>query len=145
MPQFNFYTAYRDTGIKTASGGKLLVMMYDEVIKQLNSALMKFNGEGKVAAGDIEGFGANIVKAQEVINELQTSLDMEKGEQIATNLMSLYIYFNKELMTVNVKKDREKLSFILDMISQLRDAWAAVVAKQPAAKTVDGPGLNITG
>lgn len=145
MPLNTFYTAYRDTGIKTASGGTLVIMLYDEAVRQLSSALQKFSAEGKVAPGDIEGFGAALVKTQEIINELQTSLDMDKGGDVAKNLMSLYIYFNQELLSINLRKDRKKLEFVLDMLTQMRDSWAAVVPKQPAAKTVDSPVLNITG
>lgn len=145
MPLNTFYTAYRDTGIKTASGGTLVIMLYDEAVRQLSSALQKFNAEGKVAPGDIEGFGAALVKTQEIINELQTSLDMDKGGDVAKNLMSLYIYFNQELLSINLRKDRKKLEFVLDMLTQMRDSWAAVVPKQPAAKTIDSPVLNITG
>lgn len=145
MPLNTFYTAYRDTGIKTASGGTLVIMLYDEAVRQLSSALQKFSAEGKVAPGDIEVFGAALVKTQEIINELQTSLDMDKGGDVAKNLMSLYIYFNQELLSINLRKDRKKLEFVLDMLTQMRDSWAAVVPKQPAAKTVDSPVLNITG
>ena len=132
MPLNTFYTAYRDTGIKTASGGTLVIMLYDEAVRQLTSAVQKFNAEGKVAPGDIEKFGAALIKTQEIINELQTSLDMDKGGQIAQNLMSLYVYFNRELMDANINKDKSKLEFVLNMLNK-EDLKVALKSLLPEA------------
>ena len=44
---------------------------------------------------------------------------MEKGGEIAKNLMSLYIYFNQELISVNIKHDKTKLEYIEQQLSEL--------------------------
>lgn len=85
---------------------------------------------------------------EDIITELQVSLDLEKGGEIAKNLMALYIYFNKELLSVTISHDKKKLSFILDMMSQLRDSWitaASSTANTETKLTGDRPTLNITG
>ena len=86
------------------------------------------------------------MKAQEIINELQVSLDMEKGGQIAQNLMSLYVYFNKELMNASINQDKTKLQQILGMIKDLCSAWEAA-SQNTAADSVPQAQrtLNITG
>ena len=43
------FNAYKQTGVKTATQGKLLIMLYDEAIKQLGSALSWFNKDEKTA------------------------------------------------------------------------------------------------
>ena len=106
-----------------------------------------FTAEGKVEAKDIEKFGNYVMKTQDIISELQASLDMEKGGQIATNLMSLYIYFNQELMSANINKDKKKLDFVLNMMTQLSAAWNQAANSQ-ANDTVNSgvaAGLNIQG
>ena len=55
---------------------------------------------------------------------------MEKGGEIAQNLMALYIYFNKELLNCSLSHDKKKMKFILDLLSQLRDSWASVSQTQ---------------
>ncbi len=143
----NPYAAYQNTNIKTASQGKLIVLLYEGAIKNMTQAQKCFTAEGKVEAKDIEKFGNYVMKTQDIISELQASLDMEKGGQIATNLMSLYIYFNQELMSANINKDKKKLDFVLNMMTQLSAAWNQAANSQ-ANDTVNSgvaAGLNIQG
>jgi flagellar protein FliS len=131
------FNAYLETGIKTASQGKLIVLLYDEAIRQITTAIGKIDSGGKVKPREIEVFNRNILKAQDIITELMVSLDMEKGGEVATNLLALYVYFNHELLDAHISMNKEKLSFIFGMLSQLRDAWAAAavnaVSIQPVA------------
>ena len=124
---YGAYGAYRDTGVKTASQGKLVVMLYNEAIRQLSYAVSYLMGGNKIEAQNIEQFSKHIVKVQEIITELMISLDMNAGGDISKNLMSLYIYFNQELLSISISHDREKITFIQDMLMQLRDAWAEAV------------------
>ena len=74
------------------------------------------------------------------------SLDMEKGGEIAKNLMSLYIYFNNELMSANINRDKKKVDFVLSMMTELSGAWrqaAHSTANAPAAPVANA--LNIEG
>ncbi len=142
----NPYAAYQTTAVKTASQGKLVVMLYQGAERELSSALKCFGEDNKLPASEIENFGKHIMKAQEIINELQVSLDMDKGGQIAQNLMSLYVYFNKELMNVGINHDQEKLRLLQDMIKQLGSAWesAAASTSSDSVPQVQRT-LNITG
>ena len=142
----NAYTAYRDTAVKTASQGKLVVLLYQGAVKELSAAQACFEADGSMAARNIEAYGKHIAKAQEIISELQTSLDMEVGGQVAQNLMSLYVYFNRELVEASINKDKTKLTFVHNMLEQLTTAWESIAnstANAPA-QTVR-PTLNITG
>lgn len=138
------YGAYRDTGVKTASQGKLVVMLYDEAIRQLSYAISYLMGGNKIEAQHIEQFSKHIMKVQEIITELMISLDMEAGGDISKNLMSLYIYFNQELLNISISHDRTKITFIQDMLMQLRDAWAeaATEAGREPAPVMNGIDIN---
>lgn len=141
----NAYSAYRETGIRTASQGKLVVMLYDEAVRQLNFALSYLSGSDKVDAPHIEQFSKHIQKTQEIITELMVALDMDVGGDIAKNLMSLYIFFNQELLNISISHSREKIVFVHNMMVQLRDAWseASVSAgKAPAPATYAGIDIN---
>lgn len=142
----NPYAAYQTTAVKTASQGKLVVMLYQGAERELSAAQKCFAVDDKIPASKIEDFGKHVMKAQEIINELQVSLDMEKGGQIAQNLMSLYVYFNKELMDISIKQDKSKLRQILSMIKDLGTAWESA-AQNTAADSVPQAQrtLNITG
>jgi len=131
----NPYAAYQKTAVTTASQGKLVVMLYQGAERELTAAINSFGDDSKLPASAIEAFGKHIMKAQEIINELQVSLDMDKGGQIAQNLMSLYVFFNKELLTVSINQDKEKLEQILTMIKQLGSAWE-VAANNTNAESI---------
>jgi len=140
------YSAYRDTNVKTASQGKLIVLLYEGAVRQLSTAASYFNSTGKIDPTHIEKFNACILKTQEIITELQVSLDMDKGGDIAKSLMALYVYFNKELLDANISQDRKKIDFVLNMMNQLCDAWrvaANSTANAPAAEVQSA--LNIEG
>src|SRR5574344_2488592 len=142
------YKAYKDASVKTASQGKLVVMLYEEAVKQLENSIEMIDDGNKIEATKIENFGNALQKVEDIITELEVSLDMERGGEIAKNLMALYIYFNKELLSVTISHDKKKLSFILDMMSQLRDSWitaASSTANTETKLTGDRPTLNITG
>ena len=91
-------------------------------------------------------FGIHIQKAQAIITELQVTLDMEKGKDIARNLMSLYLYFNEELMDANINHNKTKLQFVVKMLNELAESWRIIAnstANAPAAKVQNA--LNIVG
>lgn len=142
----NAYTAYQKTNINTASQGRLVVLLYEGAIKQLTAAEAYIEAGNKIAAKNIEKFGICIQKTQAIITELQVSLDMEKGGEIARNLMSLYVYFNEELVDINITHNKEKLVFISKMLKELCESWRTIantVANTPATKVEST--LNIVG
>ena len=146
MSYQNAYTAYQKTNVNTASQGRLVVLLYEGAIKHLNAAINLFDANEKIKASDIEQFGIHIQKAQAIITELQVTLDMEKGKDIARNLMSLYLYFNEELMNANINHNKAKIQFVLKMLNELAESWRIIAnstANAPAAKVQTT--LNIVG
>jgi flagellar protein FliS len=144
----NALSTYKETRIKTASQGQLIIMLYDEAIKQLDRAveLLSLNSTGKKNPGRIEQVGKAVMKTEEIITELMVSLDFEQGGEISKNLFSLYTWFNRELLEANIKQDMERVRAVRNMIDELRAAWQEIVAKN-AAETVNREvaGVNIAG
>lgn len=124
--QSNMLNTYKETRIKTASQGSLILMLYDEAIKQIGNALALI-GDGKVKAENIEKVNNCIIKVQEIVTELMASLDLEQGGEIATNLLSIYSFFNQQLLQANIKKDSKILADVRNMMQELRIAWQEVV------------------
>lgn len=144
----NALSAYRETRVRTASQGQLIIMLYDEALKQLDYGieLLGSNPKGKPDPSRIEPINKALVKAQEIITELMVSLDFEQGGDIAKNLFSLYTWFNKELLEANVAKDVERIKAVRSMMNELRGAWQEVVIKT-SAENMGKPssGINIAG
>lgn len=131
------YNAYKKASVKTASPAELIVLLYEGAVKKLASASSKFTADGKLPVAQIESFSADILRAQEIITELQVSLDMEQGGQIAQNLMSLYLYFNDQLRSANISRSKEKVDFVQNMMSELSATW-----KKAAENTVAMPSMQ---
>jgi len=144
----NALSTYKETRIKTASQGQLIIMLYNEAVRQLDLALdlVRSNDSGKKDPSKIEKISKAIVKTQEIVSELMVSLDFEQGGDIAKNLFSLYTWFNRELMGANIDQDARRLSAVRDHIDTLRNAWHEIVATN-AAETANREvvGLNIAG
>lgn len=144
----NALSAYRETRIRTASQGQLVIMLYDEAVKQLDRGLelLALNSQGKRDPSRIEQISKAVVKAQEIITELMVSLDFEQGGEIANNLFSLYTWFNRELLEANLAQNGDRIKAVRNMVDELRGAWHEVVAKTSAESVArPAPGVNIAG
>lgn len=138
----NPHKAYRDTQIKTASQGKLIVMLYDEAIRQIDVAVQAMQ-KGNDA---LDAVSNALLKAQDLVTELMVSLDFERGGEIAQGLFNLYMYFNQQLVEANIKKNSEPLSMIRTMLAELRSAWYQISGKTvPPDDGQTNSGVNIAG
>lgn len=148
MAYQNAISTYRETRIKTASQGQLIIMLYDEAIKHLDRGLelLEKNSSGKKDPGRIEHIGKAILKTQEIITELMVSLDFEQGGDIAKNLFSLYTWFNQELLEANISQDIRRVTIVRNMVNELRGAWGEIIARN-SAETANRQvtGVNIAG
>lgn len=140
------YTAYKETGVKTASQGKLIILLYEEACRQLKSAEELFQEGDKLLPQNIEKLNKCIVRAQEIISELMVSLDMDKGGEIAKNLMALYVWFNQQLLDANINRSKAKLASVHKMMSDLCGAWnTAVETTAPVAAPESHSSIDING
>ncbi|MCD6121215.1 MAG: flagellar export chaperone FliS [Spirochaetales bacterium] len=133
---------YRETQIKTASQGTLIVMLYDGAIRNINLALESLKEKPR----KLDKISNYIIKAQDIITELIVSLDFEKGGEIAKNLFSLYVFMNRQLLDANITKANKPLEDVKKLLAELREAWAEIVKKGAGANNEKGSeGVNIAG
>lgn len=137
----NSLNAYKQTSVQTAGQPKLIVMLYDEAIRQIDSAKILIDSEKK----DYEKISKSIIKAQNIVTELMVSLDFDKGGDIAKNLFNLYMFFNQQLIEANMQKNSEKLQDVKSLMCELASAWKEIehtVLVQPSKPVA---GINIAG
>jgi flagellar protein FliS len=144
----NALSTYRETRRKTASQGQLIIMLYNEAVRQLAQALelLKLNDSGKKDPSRIEKISKAVVKTQEIVAELMVSLDFEQGGEIAKNLFALYTWFNRELMEANIDQNARRISVVRNHMDLLRGSWHEIVTTN-SAETANREvvGLNIAG
>ena len=115
--------AYLENMIKTASPAKLVELLYQRAVELLNEAKNQINENKLTDANE------SIKKAEDIIMELNLSLDMEKGGKIAQNLRALYNYMFRRLIDANVKKDVSAIEEVKGMLEELLDTWREVMKK----------------
>ena len=112
---------YLATQVTTTSQGQILLMLYDGAIKFLTLA------KEKMAAKDYAGKGNLISNALDILNELDSTLNAEKGGDLVANLHQLYFYCNKRLFTANAKLDPAPIDEVIKILGGLRSAYAQIV------------------
>ena len=139
-------STYKEIRINTASQGQLIIMLYDGAVKQLDLALSLLEmNDTKKDPGRIEKISKAVVKTQEIISELMVSLDFEQGGDIATNLFSLYTWFNRELMEANISQDARRITVVRNLLEELRSTWQEIVATNAVEPVNRELGVNIAG
>lgn len=111
---------YLEMKVQTATPETLVAMLYEGSIRFLNQAL------NALTAKDWHRAHGNIVRAQNIVSELNVSLDKQKGGEIAGNLEKIYGYINDRLVEANIKKDPKKISECISILSDLNSAWYEV-------------------
>jgi flagellar protein FliS len=117
----------------TASPAKLVAMLYDKAIVSLREAIHA------IETGDIQTrFNAN-KRAGDIIAHLATTLDIERGGDIAANLARLYNFMLSRLVFVDVRNDPEPAREVIALLEPLRESWNQLArggrpaASEPAA------------
>lgn len=118
----NPYDQYKRMQVETASQGRLIIMLYDGALRNLRSAKNSINKK------DINGAHTMLIKTQNIIRELNITLNMNAGE-ISQNLRNLYLYMINRLVEANLAKDNAKIDEVIELLSTLKEAWDAVILK----------------
>jgi flagellar protein FliS len=142
----NASSTYKETKIKTASQGQLIIMLYEEAVRQLTLAIemLELKNANKKIHDKIEKINKAIMKAEEIITELMVSLDFDQGGDVAKNLFSLYSWFNKELLEAGISQDVERIKTVKNMFMELHDSWKKIV-HTVESENREAVGLNIAG
>lgn len=135
-PNANGYArAYRANAILTASPGQLVLMLYDGALKSLALAREAFAIPPEEPRR-IQHINQHLLKAQAILNELQSGLNMDAGGEFARTMHRLYDYHNRRLLEANLRKQVEPVVEVERLVRELRDAWAQMLSQQ------DGGGVE---
>lgn len=115
----NVYDQYNRTKVETLTPGKLLLMLYDGALNNLDQA------REAIAGKDIARAHEHIIKTQDIIMELMATLNMDY--EISGSLYRLYEYMQQRLVESNIKKDPQILAEVSTMIGDLRQTWEEAI------------------
>ena len=104
-------------GITTASPQRLLVMLYDRVLLDLDRAVLAIQRYDHNGAHDC------LVHAQDILTELDCALDLEAWPAGGA-LSDIYGFVLSRLVDANLGKDATIVASCRGLLEPLRDAWS---------------------
>lgn len=113
--------AYKKTSVQTASKEQILLMLYQAAIKNCKKAMEAIDEKSIAKKGE------HIGKMQDIIVELQNSLDMEVGGEVAKELNSLYEFMIHASTQANINIDKKPLEGVLNVLNTLYDGWTQAI------------------
>lgn len=104
--------------VTQASKSELIVILYEMILEEIADARQAYD------MGDLSAFDKELKKAQKFINELITSLDYHYA--ISYDLLSLYLYTNKRIITSIIKRNPVALDSAEVVIKRLLTGFEGV-------------------
>lgn len=112
--------SYQLNDILTAPPGRLVVLLYDGAGRFLRQAA------AAMRAGDIQRSNASMQRAEAIIDELLVTLNYDQGGEIAASLRDVYLFCRRLLNESRLERDAEKVDSVVDLLGELREAWAQI-------------------
>ena len=106
---------YLTQEVMTASPAKLVSMLYDKVALSLKEAI------AAIEAGEVEARWRANARAMEILSHMWSTLDVEKGGEIAQNLESLFSFMLARLPEVDFQTDPEPAREVIELLEPVRD------------------------
>jgi flagellar protein FliS len=117
--------SYKSVAVTTATPGQLILMLYDGALRFLATASHGFQIESLNARN--EQIHNNLVKTQNILRELQLSLNLKVGGEFAQNMYALYDFMHDQLRRANLTKEPEPIATVERLLREIRDAWAQML------------------
>jgi len=126
-------TSYLSQQVLNASPARLVFMLYERAISSLHEAV------AAIDAGQIEARWRANKRATEIVTHMWSTLDRERGGEIAANLHRLFAYMLRRMPDIDLKNDRNTATEVIQLLQPLRDAWrdlsnAPVTPMEPPGK-----------
>jgi len=118
---------YRQTQVQSRTPLELVVMLYDGALVSLSSA------RAAIERRDIASRRDSIGRALAIISELQSTLNLEQGGEVAAQLDDLYEFASRRLLDATIKNEVTPVDEVTRVFTTLRDAWQTIAAAPVAA------------
>jgi flagellar protein FliS len=116
----NAHDTYLEDRILSADPVELVHLLYQACANAVEDA------RRHLAEGEILARARSISKACNILSELTSSLDHERGGSISERLAQLYSYMRRRLVEANCQQSDQLLAEVAGLIATLREAWEGV-------------------
>lgn len=123
------YRAVRSHGlVAEASPARLVQIMFEQILEQLAMAQgCMARIDNNMPLNDVIAKGKSLGKAIRLIDHLNNTLDMERGQKIAVNLRALYVYMLARLTLANVSNDSSIVAEVISLILKVKAGWDQII------------------
>ncbi|MEW6441366.1 MAG: flagellar export chaperone FliS [bacterium] len=111
---------YQRADVTTADRLRIVVLCYEACIAHATVALEE------TRKGNAEAKGLHLSKACAIVSELMSSLDKERGGEVAERLDALYRYLLDSFLKANLKKDPAFIEGALRVLKELKEGWVSL-------------------
>lgn len=99
---------------------RLIQLLFEGALERINMA------KGRIQASDFEGKNRLINKSIEIVSGLRSFLNIEEGQELASNLSDLYAYIERRLFEANVKNDVDMLDEVASHLRKVKEGWDGI-------------------
>jgi flagellar secretion chaperone FliS len=117
-------------GVANADRHGLVLMLMDGALERMNRAV------SCIERGETARKAALLHSAVTLVAELRGCLNLAEGGALAQNLNNLYEYMTRRLMLANATNDPKRVTEVIDLLNEIRGAWAAI---GPSIRQADAP------
>ena len=110
--------AYRENAVRGATPIELVVILFDAAIDDMRRAV------SAIQTSDIEERAAAVRHAMLILQQLQGTLDFEKGGQVARQFEQFYNLVRAKLLESQLRNSPELMQQQIRFMSEVRDCWA---------------------
>jgi len=123
------YRSVRSHGlVAEASPARLVQIMFEHILAHLATAQGCMGRiENNMPLNEVVTKGKAMGKAIRLIDQLNNTLDMERGQKIAENLRSLYVYMLARLTHANVTNDSRIVAEVASLVQKVKTGWDQIV------------------
>lgn len=112
--------AYREADINSMSKEKMIVLLYEKIISDLERARVAID------RGDRLEMTIRVNHSQRIVSELRNALDHSIGGEVSRNLESLYDFLFSQHLELLVNQDPVVITNCINVITPLLDAWKEI-------------------
>jgi flagellar protein FliS len=123
MTQNTLIKNYKKDAVLSAPPGKLMLMLYDGALQNLNHSLRALE------KGDRPSFGLYLRKGQAIIAELLNTLDHKVAGDIPRNLEKLYLFVIDRLTQSNLERNSAGVEDSIRILKTLKEGWDDAVSQ----------------
>ncbi|WP_114418130.1 flagellar export chaperone FliS [Marinospirillum perlucidum] len=121
----------REAEVMEASPYRLIQILMEALMGRLaatKGAIERKDALAKTQAGN---------RAHSIITELRTSLDYEKGEEVAITLNSLYDYMGRRLVQGMAAENPAMIEEVINLMKPVKEGWDGIKDEAERILTVD--------